>query len=227
MRYAAVLFDIDGTLVDSNDAHAHAWVRALRAHGHETAFEAVRSRIGMGGDKLLQQVAGIDSDSSAGRAISAKRAEIFASDYLPTLRPTQGARSLVSWLKNAGIRITIATSATRDEMTGLLRAAKVDDLIEQVASSDDAESSKPDPDIVVAALSKSGCQSSHAIMLGDTPYDIEAASRAGVATIAFRTGGWPDQELRYAHAIFDDPEDLVRHIAGSPLGTSTVPDQLT
>lgn len=220
MRYNAVLLDIDGTLVDSNDAHAHAWVKALGLHGHDVPFQVVRSRIGMGGDKLLQQVATIDSESPQGRAISHTRQAIFAGEHLPTLQPTPGARRMVAWLKNDGVRIVIATSARENEVTALLRAARVDDLIDRIASSDDADESKPDPDIVLAALAKSGDTKEHTIMLGDTPYDIQAASLAGIPTVAFRTGGWADSDLRNALAIYDDPDDLVTRVTESPFGAT-------
>jgi HAD superfamily hydrolase (TIGR01549 family) len=218
MRYQAVLLDIDGTLVDSNDAHAHAWVKALGLHGYDVAFQVVRSRIGMGGDKLLQEVAGIDSESPQGHSISEARRAIFSAEHLLTLQPTPGARRMVEWLKKEGMRIVIATSAPENEVTGLLRAAGVADLIDRIASSDDADESKPDPDIVLAALAKSGARKEHAIMLGDTPYDILSASLAGIPTVAFRTGGWADTDLRNALAIFDDPDDLVTRVTESPFG---------
>ena len=156
MRYETVLLDIDGTIADSNDAHAHAWMDALAQHGHPIEIHRIRPLIGMGGDKLLPRVAGVDSDSPEGRRISETRATIFASQYLPSVKPTPGARRFVEWLNKVGVTITIATSAKAQEVTGLLSAAGVDDLIAHAATSDDADASKPDPDIVVAALKKSG-----------------------------------------------------------------------
>lgn len=211
MRYLAALLDIDGTIIDSNDAHAAAWVTAFAQHGRTVAFDDVRSRIGMGGDKLLRELAGLDAESAEGRAIAAARKTVFTAEHLPRLRPTPGARPMIQWLKDQGARIAIATSATEDEVSGLLRAAGVDDLVDHVASADDAAESKPDPDIVVAALKKSGAAKDQAVLIGDTPYDIEAAARAGIATIALRTGGWADGDLRNAIAIFDDPADLLAH----------------
>jgi HAD superfamily hydrolase (TIGR01509 family) len=217
MRYTVVILDIDGTIVDSNDAHAQAWVKALARHGHTVDFSAVRTRIGMGGDKLLTQVADVDVESPEGRSISASRQSIFAAEYLPHLKPTHGARRMVAWLKQRGTAIAIATSAKAEEVNGLLEAAGVSDLIDRIASSDDAAASKPDPDIVVAALKKSGKPKDQAIMIGDTPYDIQAATAAGIPTIAFRSGGWSDPDLAEAVAIYDDPDDLVTNQAGSPL----------
>ena len=123
---------------------------------------------------------------------------------------------MIEWLRGHGVGIAIATSAEADEVNGLLRAAGVDDLVDRVASSDDADESKPDPDIVLAALNTSGHPKDRAIMLGDTPYDILAAAAAGIETIAFRTGGWSDRDLANAAAVFDDPEDLVQNHATSP-----------
>jgi HAD superfamily hydrolase (TIGR01509 family) len=217
MRYDVVLLDIDGTIVDSNDAHAMAWRQAFAQHGRPIPFERIRPLIGMGGDKLLERLAGLDSESAEGQRISAARASLFASKFLPTLRPTPGARAMIEWLKSEGATIAIATSAAREEVAGLLEAAGVAELIDHVTSSDDAAESKPDPDIVVAALKRSGGAKRAAVMFGDTPYDIEAAGRAGIETIAFRSGGWGDAGLRGAVAIFDHPQALLAHVNEPPL----------
>lgn len=216
MRFDSILLDIDGTILDSNDAHARAWVKAFATHGHDIPFERIRPLIGMGGDKLLDQLAGLDSESGQGRRIADERKKIFAAEFLPSLRPTPGARRMIEWLKREGAAITIATSAGGGEVDGLLKAAGVSDLIDHVTSSDEAEASKPDPDIVVAALKRSGRSKGGAIMFGDTPYDIEAASRAGIGTVAFRCGGWKDDDLRGAAAIFDHPEALLAHVNEPP-----------
>jgi len=210
--YRAVLLDIDGTLVDSNDAHAHAWVKAFAMQGRHVEFSRVRPLIGKGGDKLLAEIAGIDVESDEGKRLSDERREIFQREFLPNLQPTRGARRLLERLRDDGRILAIATSAQEAEVQGLLRAAHVDDLIHTASSSDDAEESKPDPDIVHAALGKAGCDAADSIMLGDTPYDIEAASRAGVVSIVFRCGGWwPDEKLAGAVSIYDDPEDLLQN----------------
>jgi len=212
-----VLLDIDGTLIDSNDAHARAWVGALAEHGYVVLFEQVRPLIGMGGDKLLPTLVGLDHESEEAKRIGESRAKLFARE-LPSLRPTRGARDLLSLLKDEGLELVIATSAKEEEVEALLKQAGVADLIAAKASADDAESSKPDPDIVRAALRKSGSYAAHSLMIGDTPYDIEAASRARVPTIALRCGGWwSDDELRRAIAIYDDPADLREQFSTSPL----------
>jgi HAD superfamily hydrolase (TIGR01509 family) len=216
MRFDLVLLDIDGTIVDSNDAHAHAWVQAFARHHREVRFEDVRPLIGMGGDKLLARLAGLDSEEGEGQRIAEDRATIFAREFLASLRPTPGARRMIEWLKDEGATVTIATSAKAGEVDGLLKAAGVSDLIDHVTSSDEAEESKPDPDIVVAALKRGGPPRRGAVMFGDTPYDIEAASRAGIAAVAFRSGGWKDDDLRGAAAIFDHPAALLAHVNEPP-----------
>jgi phosphoglycolate phosphatase-like HAD superfamily hydrolase len=213
-----VLLDVDGTLIDSNDAHARAWVDALRAHGYVVSFEQVRPLIGMGGDKLLPELTGLDPDSGDAERIGATRGELFLERELPTLRATRGARALLEHLLARGLELTVATSAKSQEVRALLEQAGVSDLIELASSADDAERSKPDPDIVRAALRLSESQAAHSAMLGDTPYDVEAAARSRVPTIALRCGGWWDDEaLGGAAAIYDDPADLLANYAQSPL----------
>ena len=126
MRYTVAVLDIDGTIVDSNDAHAKAWMQAFAQYGHAVDFHEVRKRIGMGGHKLLRQVAGIDCESAEGRRISASRRSIFSADFLPRLQPTPGARHMIEWLRHEGVVIAIATSAECEEVNGLLKAAGVD-----------------------------------------------------------------------------------------------------
>ena len=212
-----VLLDIDGTLVDSNDAHARAWVGSLAEHGYVVQFEDVRRLIGKGGDKLMPELTGLDPESDQAKAMSVLRAELFARE-LPSLRPTRGARDLLVALRDRGLQLVVATSAMEEEVTVLLQQAGVADLIEAASSSDDAEASKPDPDIIQAALRKVGRQASHSVMLGDTPYDVESAQRARVPAIALRCGGWwGDDAFSNAIAIYDDPADLLARLADSPL----------
>ena len=215
-RYEAVLLDIDGTLVDSNDAHAAAWSEAFEAYGRHHPPDAIRPLIGKGGDKLLLELASLDHESGEGKAISDARAEIFRNRYLPTLKPTPGAAALVGWLMQSGLTVVVATSAKEEEVKALLMICGARALAKDASTADDAERSKPDPDILVAALEKSGSARDQAIMIGDTPYDIEAASRAGLATIAFRCGGWDDSTLQGAIAIYDDPQQLLDRVDQSP-----------
>ena len=219
MQIQSAIFDIDGTLVDSNDAHAHAWVRALAEYGYNVSFEKVRPLIGMGGDKVLPEVAGISKESEEGQKISKLRKQIFLQEYLPHVRAFPGAVELLMRLRKQGLRLAIATSAEQDELQKLL--AVIDphagDFFEQISSSKDAQQSKPDPDVIQATLQRTGFDPARTIMFGDTPYDIEAAGKAGVKTIAFRCGGWSDKDLRGALAIYNDPADLLQHYEESPL----------
>ena len=208
----ALLFDIDGTLVDSNDAHAHSWVKAFAEANVHVEFHNVRCAIGMGGEKLMPAVAGIDEDSPLGVRISRRRGEIFKSEYLPKLKPFRDAGALAAAIQARGLKAVAASSAKRDELEALLQIAGAPSLIDHSASGDDAEQSKPDPDIVHAALMKAGVDASDAVMVGDTPYDIEAATRAGVRAIAFRCGGWSDAALDGATAIYDGPWDLLARL---------------
>jgi HAD superfamily hydrolase (TIGR01509 family) len=210
--------DVDGTLIDSNDAHARAWVEALCDHGIAVTFEEVRPLIGMGADKLLPKIGGIEADSKEGEAIGRSRQQIFRTRYLPHLQPFAGTRSLLERMAADGIHRYVASSAQADELRPLLQRAGVADLIEDAATSGDAEKSKPDPDIVHAALERAGLSPDQVVLIGDTPYDIEAAARSQVATVALRCGGWNDEALRRALAIYHDPADLLAHYDSSALG---------
>jgi HAD superfamily hydrolase (TIGR01509 family) len=212
-----VILDVDGTLVASNDAHAHAWVEAMAEYGIGVPFDRVRRMIGMGGDKLLPAACGVEADSAEGKRISQLRAEIFLDRYVPQLRPTPGAKDLLHYLWRQGEKLAVASSAKKDELQALLRVCGADEVIASQTSSDDAERSKPDPDIVHSALGQLGQPPEEVVMLGDTPYDIEAAGRARVGVIAVRCGGWGDKDLAGALAIYDDPADLFAHYETSPL----------
>lgn len=213
----AVLLDVDGTLVDSNDAHAAAWVEILLAAGRRDAtFDRVRPLIGMGADQLLPQL-GIDPASEPGKRMVGERTRLFLTRYMPRVRAFEGARDFVRRLLELELRVVIATSANGDELDALLRAAEVADLPLERTSSDDAERSKPHPDVVHAALSRAGCRPEQAMLVGDTRYDIEAARRAGVRAIAFRCGGSPEDTLHGAVEIYDGPAQLLAEIDSSPL----------
>jgi HAD superfamily hydrolase (TIGR01509 family) len=214
----AVLLDIDGTLLDSNDAHAQAWSDALREAGHEIGSEAVRPLVGMGSDKLLPQLTGLDAEHGEGKQLVERRKEVFAKEYLPTVRPFPAARDLLDRMRADGLRLVVATSASGEELAGLLHALGAEWLLDEAASKSDADRSKPDPDIVRAALDKAGVGPARCVMLGDTPYDVEAATRAGVRVIALRCGGWGDDELRGAAAVYDDPKELLAYYESSLIG---------
>lgn len=216
-----VLLDVDGTLIDSNDAHARSWHMALAEFGVDVPVERIQPLIGMGGDKLLPRLTGVDAESDTGEAISKRRGEIFRRQFVPHLRPTPGAHELVKRLRAEGLRLVIATSAQREELEIMLEQVGLDDLIERKTSSSDAENSKPDPDIIQAALAKAKLTPDSALLLGDTPYDVEAAGRASVATVALRCGGWPAEALRGAIAIYDHPAHLLSQFTSSPFCCAT------
>lgn len=213
-----IIFDVDGTLLESNDAHAESWVEIFSEAGYDVPFDVVRPLIGMGGDKLLPKTIGVEADTPEGKRLGRMRWRLFKERYLPALRPFDGARALVQRIRNDGLATIIATSAENEELHELLKAAEVSDLMEEKATSTDAARSKPDPDIVRSAVEKSGLPASRLLMIGDTPYDVEAATKAGVPIIAFRSGGWLDPELSGASAIYDGPGDLLANYETSPIG---------
>lgn len=218
MKLQAVILDVDGTLVLSNDAHAQAWVESFATYGYDVPFEKVRPLIGMGGDQVIpKMVPGLNDEEGDGKAISQKRKELIMEKFGPTLAPAQGSRELILRMQQDGLRLIIASSATSQELSILLKAAQVDDLLEEATTSSDAEASKPAPDIVEAALKKLKMEPSQVLMIGDTPYDIQSAKGAGVGLIAVRCGGFDDQQLKDAIAIYDHPGDLLAHYDTSPL----------
>lgn len=213
----AVALDVDGTLVDSVDAHARAWVAALAQFGMKVGFEDVRPLIGMGGDKLLPTVSGISSDSDVGKAISTRRSEIFRETELDGLRPMPGAHDLVEALRHRGLTLGVATSSKPDELRSLLEVVGAKWLLDDATDADDVSSTKPDPDVVHAALGRMGTSPSETVLLGDTRWDVEAGARAGVRVMAVRCGGSSDADLAGAIAIYDDPADILAHLESSPL----------
>lgn len=214
-----VILDVDGTLVSSNDAHARAWVDVATERGVTVPLERVRSLIGMGSDKLVPGLFGIAPDDPETERIASRRAEIFRVAYLPHVRATRGAKALVDKLAADGIEVVVATSARSDELAALLAIARVPALAEHATTADDVERSKPDSDLIRAALARLGTPPRDTVMIGDTPYDIEAASKVGVGTIALRSGGFSDDDLSGALAVYDDPADLVASWEESPLGS--------
>jgi len=214
-----VLLDIDGTLLDSNEAHAASWSDALKACGYTISAEKVLPLIGMGGDKVMATlIPGLaPDDGRLGQKIAEERARIFSAEYLAACKPTPGARDLLLELQRRGCALVMATSAKGNELKALLSAAGIADLIDEAATSDDADASKPDPEIVHAALEKADVLPESATMIGDTPYDILAARAAGVRIVAVRCGGWKDPELSDAQAVYDHPADILHHLNDEPL----------
>ena len=213
----AVLLDVDGTLIDSNDAHARAWVDVGEEFGFEIEFGRVRWMIGMGGDRVLPDLTGLEEESERGREMLDRRGEIFRERYLPSLAAFPGTHELLERLRYDGRKLVVATSAGEKDLKALLKQADLEDLIDRSTNSDEAESSKPAPDIIEAAVKKSRVEASETVMIGDTPYDVKAAERAGVRIIGVRCGGWSDRDLAGAVEVYDDPADLLEHYEQSIL----------
>jgi phosphoglycolate phosphatase-like HAD superfamily hydrolase len=212
------ILDIDGTLVDSNDAHARSWVDAFRIHGHDVRFDEVRPLIGMGGDRLLYALASIDDESSEGKALAATRKEIFLRDHLPGIKAFPRVRELLTRLVEKGFDLAVASASEEDVLDKLIALTGASELLSKRVKKSQAPSSKPAPDSVQAALDLLGISPRETVMLGDTPYDRDASRSAGVAFVGFRCGGWSESDLAGAAAIYDDPADLLENFDRSPLG---------
>jgi HAD superfamily hydrolase (TIGR01549 family) len=208
----AVIFDIDGTLVDSVDLHAQAWQETFRHFGKEIPYEDVRHQIGKGSDQLLPVFFSKDELDEFGEEMEEYRAELFKRDFLSRVRAFPKVRELFQRIKDDGLRIALASSAKEDELKTYKRIAHIEDLVEEETSSDDADKSKPHPDIFEAALERLGdIKPDEAIVVGDTPYDAEAAGKIKLRTIGVLCGGFPEAELKTAGciAIYQDPADLL------------------
>jgi len=223
LEFDGILFDVDGILINSNDAHAEAWTQALNEHHVVVDLQTVRRLIGMGGDKLLPAVARVTEESPEGKAIGARKKELFAA-RLPSLRQTRGASALLDYLRSTGVEMAIASSADDGEIVQLLAQAGIDQFFPKKASKEDAAASKPDPGVVEAAIAKVKTPRDRLVMIGDTPYDVEAASRAGLRTIALRCGGyWSDADLAAASRIDDDPEALLASLQAADVSLKGPP----
>jgi HAD superfamily hydrolase (TIGR01509 family) len=208
----AVIFDVDGTLVDSNDLHIEAWREAFGHYGISVSYDEVQAQMGKGGDQLIPVFCTKDQVDKFGDELERLRLEIFVRDYLPQVRPFPKVRELFERLRQNGVRIALATSSKEVELQTHLRNLDVEDLIEYSTSADDAEHSKPDPDIFQAALARlDDVMSDEALVVGDTPYDVIAAAKAGMKTIAVLSGGFSEETLvdSGAIAVYLDVGDLL------------------
>lgn len=208
----AVIFDVDGTIVDSVDLHAEAWKVAFEKFGKTIPFHEVRRQIGKGSDQLLPVFFSQQELAGFGEELDEYRGSLFKKDYLPQVQAFPRVRELFQRIKKDGKQIVLASSAKADELEAYKKIAQIDDLIESETSSDDADRSKPYPDIFQAALARlNGVPPENAIVIGDTPYDAQAASKANLKTIGLLCGGWTKEELRSAGcvAIYRDAEDLL------------------
>lgn len=215
----AVIFDIDGTLLDSVDLHAQAWQEAFRHFGYEIPFDKIRAQIGKGGDQLLPVFLSPEELKEKGKALEEFRGSLFKRKYLAKVRPFPSVRELFEKLKSNGQQIALASSAKPEELQIFKRIANIEDLVEVQTSSGDAERSKPHPDIFEAALERMGTvPREEIVVVGDSPHDAEAAGKAGLRTVGVLCGGFPEAALRDAGciAIYADPADLLRRYEDSP-----------
>jgi HAD superfamily hydrolase (TIGR01509 family) len=216
----AVLFDVDGTLIDSVDLHARAWQEALADFGYEVAFEAVRSQIGKGGDQLMPVFVPKEDVERRGEELETYRGDLFRRKYLSEVRPFPKVRELFQRLRAERKTVVLASSGKVEEVERYMDIAGIADLIDASTSSDEVERSKPYGDIFAAALGKAApAGAEETLVIGDTPYDAQAAGKVGLRTIGVLCGGFPDADLRAAgcSAIFRDPADLLARYEQSPL----------
>ncbi|HEX4169726.1 MAG TPA: HAD family hydrolase [Bryobacteraceae bacterium] len=217
----ALIFDIDGTLLDSVDLHAEAWGETFRHFGYDIPVQKIRSQIGKGGDQLLPALLGKQETDKNGKQLEEFRSELFKKKYLPRVKAFAGVRPLFKKALERRKKLALASSAKGDELKRYEEIAGIDDLVEVETSSADAEKSKPHPDILEAALARlgKGIDPERVIVIGDSPYDAEAGKRSGLKVVGVRCGGFAEQELRAAGciAIYDGPEDLCARFDTSPL----------
>ncbi len=208
----AVLFDIDGTLVDSNYLHVHAWYRAFHDVGLEVEAWRIHRSIGMDGSTLVKTLADNADDDTRSRAKDLHSR--YYKETVPLLRRLPGARELLDEVDKLGLQIVLATSAPEDELAILREVMASDDLVSAVTSSADVDTAKPQPDIVQVALDRAGVDAAHAVFVGDTVWDVEACARAAVPTIAVLSGGVSRAELETAgaQAVFETPSELCGHL---------------
>ena len=221
-RYTAVLLDLDGTLVDSNDAHAHAWVETLAQHGIDVAFDRVRGMIGMGGDRVIEQLTGWPRHGHKARVLQDQCTSIFVDHWLRDVKPIDQTRDLVLRLRHEAYQLVLASATHEAALRPLLEIAGIADLLADLLAAGTQppkpDESKPDREAIDVALSRVAVDRSRVLMIGDTPYDIEAARAAHVDVLAFTTGGYSAEDLAGAIAVYRGPSDLLAHWTESPLG---------
>jgi len=210
------VLDVDGTLVDTNYHHAISWYRAFRDHGLTLPVWRIHRHIGMGGDHLVAALAGQRVEDRQGDSIRAAETALYA-DLIGEVEPFADARRLLELLAERGHRLVLASSGQRDDIEHYLDLLDARGLVEAWTTSADVERTKPDPDLVVTAVDKVG--GGEAVLVGDSTFDCESATRAEVPTVAILTGGFSDQELRQAgaEAVFESLTELCQHLDETPL----------
>ena len=212
----AALIDLDGTLVDATYHHALAWYRAFRQHGIVLPMWKLHRYVGMGGDQLVEAVAGQEVDERFGDQLRAAEKQLYL-DVIEETETLPGARAFLVELKRRGHRVVLASSAAQSQLEFYLDRLQAREILDGWTTADDVEATKPEPDLVQAALAKAG--GGEAVMVGDTGWDVEAAARAGVETVCVLTGGWSEHELREAGAVavFESLEELTERLDETPL----------
>lgn len=216
----AVIFDVDGTLVDSNELHVQAWIDAFWYFGKDVSYEELCEQMGKGGDQLMPVFCSKEELDEFGSELAEYRVEIFTGGYLDKVRPFPKVRELFERINANGLQIALASSAKEEELEQHKKNLKIADLLEAATSADDAGRSKPHPDIFQAALDRlDDVEPEEAVVVGDSPFDIEAAGRAGLRTIAVLSGGFSEERLREAGAkeVYTDITDLLEHYDNSLL----------
>lgn len=211
-RLQAILLDIDGTLVDSNDKHARCWVEAFAHFGRKVPWEVVRQQIGKGGDLLVPDTLNAREMREFGEPLQKFRGELWKEKYMRTVEPFPGIRDSIRDLHARGIRLAFASSSNPDEVEYYVELLGVGDLLEGTTSKEDAQMSKPSPEIFQAALEQVKSDPALTLAVGDTPYDVLAAHRIPVAVVALRCGGFADELLAKAEFVFDDLNAMTREL---------------
>lgn len=215
----AAIFDVDGTLTDTNHLHVVAWWEAFRQAGHTVPMPDIHRSVGLGSSDLIERLLGPDRDPGQDAAISSAHTVLYATyfDRLPAFR---GAGDLLRTLAERGWRVVLATSASGTELAALRRAVDADKAVLDTASSDDVDRGKPSPEPVELACRLAGVSAGQAVFVGDTVWDMEAAVRAGVSAVALLSGGIPraDLERAGAEAVYLDAADLLDRLDDSPFG---------
>lgn len=214
----AVIFDIDGTLVDSVEAHARAWQKAFQQYGKSVALEEMRRQVGKGSDQLLPAFFSAEQLQRFGKELDDFKSDLFKREFLSHIRPFPRVRELLLRVHNDDLRIALASSGSKTDMNFYKRLMNVEDLVEEESSGDDVERSKPNPAIFEVALQGLRLPADEAIAVGDTPYDAEAASKIHLRTIGI-AGYWSDPQLRESGCIevFKSPTDLLENYDRSAL----------
>jgi HAD superfamily hydrolase (TIGR01509 family) len=215
----AVLCDIDGTLVESNWLHARAWQVAFAEMDIELELEEIRRQIGKGGDELIPVFVSWWKRAAVKEPLQAYRKFVFQHDFMPRVKPLPKVREFLLRVKAEGIKVALSSSADKDDLLAYKRIAHIEDLVDAETSADDADKSKPHPDIFEATLRRLGLRARDCIALGDTPYDAEAAGYAGLRTIGVTTGGWAHDELMAAGCVevYESVEELLERFEESAI----------